>query len=77
MSRLTELGYSAIDRRGQRRSVADVGDLGVRALSLLLHQPGRLVEILGPRERVLVGLDVRADVDGDDVGALGGKHPRV
>ena len=73
----TELGHTSIDRRGQRRAVTDVGDLGVRALSLLLHQPGGLVEVLGPREGILVGLDVLADVDGNDVGALGGKHPRV
>ena len=74
---LAELGDAAIDRRRQRRAVADVGDLGERALALLLDQPRRLVEVLGPRERVLVGLDVRADVHGDDVGALGGEHPRV
>ena len=73
----TELGDTSIDRRGQCRAVTDVGDLGVRALSLFLHQPGRLVEILGPREGVLVGLDVGADVEGNDVGALGGKHSRV
>ena len=74
---LAELGDAPIDRRGQRRTVADVGDLGERALALLLDQPGGLVEILGPRERVLVGLDVLADVHGDDVGALGGQQPRV
>ncbi len=74
---MAELGYTSIDRRGQRRAVTDVGDLGVRALALLLDQPGCLVEVLGPRERILVGLDVFADVDGDDVGALGGKHPCV
>ena len=71
---LAELGDTAIDRGGQRRAVADVGDLGVHALAFLLDQPGGLVEVLRPRERILVGLDVLADVHGDDVGALGGKQ---
>ena len=74
MSRWPNSATPAIDRGGQRRAVADVGDLGVRALALLLDQPGGLVEVLGPRERVLVGLDVFADVHGDDVGALGGQQ---
>ena len=47
------------------------------ALPFLLDQPGGLVEVLGPGQRVLVGLDVLADVDGDDVGALGGEQLRV
>ena len=71
---VTELGHAAIDRRRQGRAVADVGDLGVSALAFLLHQPGCLVEILRPCERILVGLDVLADVHGDDVGALGGQQ---
>ena len=66
-----------IDRRGQRGAVPDVGDLGVRPLAFLLHQSGGLVEVLGPRERILVGLDVVADVDRDDVGTLGGQQSRV
>ena len=47
-----ELGDAAIDRGRQRRAVTDIGDLGERALALLLDQPGRLVEVLGSRERI-------------------------
>ena len=74
MSRWPNSATPAIDRGRQRRAVADVGDLGVRALAFLFDQPRGLVEVLGPRERILVGLDVLADVDGDDVGALGGQQ---
>ncbi len=74
---VAELGDTPIDRGGQRRAVADVGDLGVHPLAFLFDQPGCLVEVLGPRERILVGFDVFADVHGDDVGALGGKRPCV
>ena len=43
----------------------------------LFDEPHGLVEILGTGERVFVGLDVLAQVHGDDVGALGGEQPRV
>ena len=56
--------------RGRRRGRS-------RAPVLLLDQPVGLGEVLGPRERVLVGGDVRADVEGDDVGALRGSKSRV
>ena len=74
MSSFAELGDAAVDRSRQGGAVADVGDLGVRALAFLLDQPRSLVEVLGPRERILVGLDVLADVDGDDVGTFGGEQ---
>jgi hypothetical protein len=69
-----ELGNPPVDRRRQRGAVADVRDLGVGALTLLLDQSGGLVEVLRPRQRILVARDVRADVDGDDVRALGSEQ---
>src|SRR3981189_1334218 len=50
---------------------------GDYALALLLAEPGGLVEILRASQRVFVGLDVRAQVNGDDVGAFGRQHSRV
>ena len=74
---MSQLGDAAIDRGRQRRAVADIGDCRDHALPFLLDQPGGLVQIFGPRQRVLVGLDVLADVHRDDVGALSGQHPRM
>ena len=74
---LPELGDAAVDRCRQGGAVADIGDLGVRTPAFLLYQPRRLVEVLGPGERILVGLDVCADVDGDDVGTFCGEQLRV
>ena len=72
-----QLGNAAVDRRGQRCPVAHVRDLGERTLTLLLDEPRGLVEVLGPGQWVFVGFDVFAQVHRDDVGTLGGEHPRV
>jgi len=72
-----ELGNAPIDRRRKGHAVTNIGDLSEGALALLLDQPSRLLEVLGPRERVLVGRDVRADVHCDDVGAFCRQHLRV
>lgn len=46
---------------------------GVDLHTFLLRQPRRLIEILGPRERIGVALQVGTDVQRDDAGALGGE----
>ena len=74
---LPELGDPAIDRRRECGAVADVGDLGVDTPAFLLHESRGLVEVLRSGERVLVGRDVLADVDGDDVGAFRGEQLRM
>ena len=53
-----EFGNTFVDRRGECGTIADVSDLRERAPALLLDQSSGLVEVLGPRQRVLVGLDV-------------------
>src|ERR1700727_836567 len=59
------------------RAVADIGDLGDDALPFFLDQTSGFIQVFRPGQRVLVGLDVLAQVDRDDVGALGGEHPRM
>ena len=74
---MPELGDALVDRGRQRHAVAHVGDRGEGALPFLLDQSRGLVEILRPGQRILVGLDVRAQVHRDDVGPLRGEHPCV
>src|SRR5271168_352677 len=74
---MTQLGDAPVDRRRQCRAVANIGDLGENALTLLLDQTSGFVEVFRAGQRVLVGFDVFAQIDRDDVGALGGEHPRV
>src|SRR2546430_582171 len=74
---MSELGDAPVDRSCQHRAVTNVSDRGDRALPFLLDEPRGLVKILRPGQRVLVGLDVCAQVHRDDVGALCGKHSRV
>src|SRR6202012_2188976 len=46
-------------------------------LALFLDQTSGFVQVFRPGQRVLVGFDVLAQVDRDDVGALGGEHSCV
>ncbi len=72
-----ELRDTLIDCAGQRLAVTDVGDGGERPLTFLFDEPGGFIEVLGPGQRVFVGVDVLAQVHRDNVGALRGQHPRV
>ena len=72
-----ELGDAAVERLAQLLGLANVGLCGDDALTGLLDQLGGLVEILRLGHRVADCLDVVADVDRDDVGALLGQPNRV
>ena len=74
---VAEFGDAPVDRGRQCRPVPDVGDRGDDALTLLLDETSGFVEVFRPGQWVLVGLDVLAEIHGDDVGALGGEHARV
>jgi hypothetical protein len=65
------------DRLPHRRTFAHVDHDRVCADALLLDQSSGLVEVLGPRERVRVALDVRADVQCDDARAVRGEIHRM
>ena len=70
---MAQLGHAVGHRRLQGGPIAHVGlpchDSPVELLDLLR----RLGQVLGPGQRVGVGLDVAADVDRDDVGPLLGQ----
>src|ERR1700733_469448 len=72
-----EFGDTLVDCGGHGGPVPNIGYRGESALPLLLDQPRRLVEILRPRQRILIGFDVRAQIHRNDVCALGGQHSRV
>jgi hypothetical protein len=74
---LAEFGQSALQSRLQPRGVADVGLRNHYSLTGFLDQPRGLVEILPGGHRVADGVDVAADVDRDDVGALLGQPDGV
>ena len=74
---LAEFGHARVDGRRQGSAVADVGDNREGVAAFLLDQACGLVQILGPGQRIVVGGDVLAQVDRDDVGALGGQQSRV
>ena len=56
--------------------VAHVGDRAEHLAAHRLHQGDRLVEFGTVGHRIAVGRDVGADVDTDDVGAVGGQAGR-
>src|ERR1700712_18075 len=74
---LAEFSDTGVDGSGQRHAVTDVGDHGKGSAAFLLHQTCGLIEVLRPGQRVVVGGDVLAQIDGDDVGALGGQKSGV
>ena len=57
--------------------VAHVGLTGNDASALLLDEPDGLIEVLGAGVGIVDGVDVAADVQRDDVGAVGGKSGRM
>jgi hypothetical protein len=73
----SEFGDTVGDRLPHRGAVAHVDDDRVDADPFLLDQSRRLIEILAAREWISVALDVRADVQGDDAGALRGQCHRM
>src|SRR5690349_7988189 len=72
-----QLGDRLVHCLLQRSTVADVDDRRNRAATGLFDQLDRLVQILPGSKRVLVGFDVGAHVQSDDVGTLVGKMDRV
>ena len=65
-----EVRHSGIERFAQLGPLAHVGLLRHDATPALLHEPFGFGQVLGRRQRVAIGLDVVADVDGDDVRPL-------
>ena len=74
---LAEIGDAGLERVAQLVSLADVGDPGEHAAAEFLDRPLDLGQVVGRCQRVRVGVDVPADVDDDDVGALPGHRERV
>lgn len=72
-----QLGHPLGDRRLQRGRIPDVRLAGDDPPAELLHLPHRLVQVRLGGQRVAVGRDVRAQVHGDDVGALRGEPDRM
>jgi hypothetical protein len=58
-------------------ALADVGDPRHHPAADSLDRPLGLSQVVGGGQRVRVGRDVAADVDGDDVGALPRHRDRV
>ena len=57
--------------------IAHVGDRAEHLAARRLHQSDRLVELVAVGHRIAIRRDVGADVDADDVGAVGGEpHAR-
>src|SRR6202040_311027 len=56
-----------------RVEIANIGDVGVDAPTCLLDEPPGLIEVLGCGHRIENGVDLPADVEPDDVGALFGQ----
>jgi hypothetical protein len=65
------------DGGGERVEVTDVDLAGHDPPILFLDQRHGLGEVLRGRSRVLGGVQRATDVDGDDVGALGGQAHRL
>ena len=75
--KLAEVRDTRLEHVAQLVAFADVGDPGEHAAAEFLDRPLHLGEIIGRRERVGIRVDVAADVDDDDVGALLGHRERV
>ena len=73
----TELGGAAIRCRVKSMDVTDVRHLDDTTTSGLFNQPLGLVEVLARRQVVGHRIDLRTDVDRDDVGAILGQSDRV
>lgn len=65
-----EFGYLVREFARHGGPVPHVDLRGVRLLARLLHHESGLFEVPRRRQRVLVGLDVMADVEQDDGGTL-------
>ena len=72
-----EPGHAVGERRLQRVVVADVDLRGDDPPVERLDRLDRLGQVVRYRHRVRDGVDLRGDVDGDDVGALFGEPHRV
>ena len=72
-----QFGDAVVDRRGQRRGVADIDDVRDGAAAELVDQTCRLVEIVPRGERVFDLRQRCADVDEDEVGAFFGQPHRM
>jgi hypothetical protein len=65
------------DRLPYCGALMHVDDRGVHAHTFLLCQACGLVQILRPGQRVGVALQIGADIERDDVGALAGQVHRM
>jgi hypothetical protein len=74
---VAQLGDPVVQRLLERSGVSHVDLGGDRLAARLLDVLGGLLEVFRPGQRVAHGVDVGADVDGDDVGAFLGQPDGV
>ena len=74
---LAEISHSRLDGVAQFVALADVGHPRQDPTADLLDRALGLGQVIGRGQRVGIGRDVAADVDGDDVGTFPGHRDRV
>ena len=73
----TELLHAGVHRGLHLIEIANIGDGAEHLAAFGFHQGDRLVEFFAGGHRIAVGRDVGADIDADDVCAVGGQPHRM
>ena len=70
----SQLRDARVDRGGQRGAVADVGHSDVRPATFFFDEARGFLEVVEPCQRILIRLDVGAEIETNDVRALRGEQ---